>query len=185
MVQSGGGALMDMGIHCIDILQFITGDKVRRVSAFTGTRTFSYDVEDSASALLEFGSGAVGYVDSNFNVPDNASQGRLEIYGTRASALAHGTISQGGGGECLLFFAEDSGYDAQQDKIKRADGAGVYLRGPLANLYEKEIESFSNSILTGAPLEAPAFEALHAQQVVDCAYLSARENRVVEVPESA
>lgn len=183
MAESGGGALMDMGIHCIDLLQYITRDVARRVTAYAGTKTFTYDVEDSASVLLEFRGGAYGYVDSNFNVPDNASEGRLEIYGTRASALAKGTISQTGAGECRIIFSENADYDASQDRTENAGaaGSGGLLSEPLTNLYTREIESFGNSLLNGLPLEAPASDALLAQQIVLCAYQSARENRTVEI----
>ena len=36
---SGGGALIDMGIHCIDLIEYITGAKTVKVSAFNDTLT--------------------------------------------------------------------------------------------------------------------------------------------------
>ena len=61
---------MDMGIHCIDLLRYITGSRVVRVSALVGTRVFSYPVDYSASVLLEFENGAAAHVDAFFNIPD-------------------------------------------------------------------------------------------------------------------
>ena len=176
--QSGGGALMDMGIHCIDLLQFISGAKVTSVSAMTGTKTFSYDVEDSASVLMEFENGAFGYVDANFNIPDNATQCRLEIYGTNGSILASGTIGQIEGGQMILTLADDSSYSAIQDRNQHGS---VEIDAELGNMYEKEITSFGNSILYGGKVEVPALEALQVQKIIERAYQSSREKRVIKI----
>ena len=32
--NGGGGAMMDMGVHCIDLMQYVTGSKVKQVAAF-------------------------------------------------------------------------------------------------------------------------------------------------------
>lgn len=88
----GGGALMDLGVHCIDLLQYITDTKVCGVTALCETITFGYEVDDSASLLLKMNNGAHAYVDVNFNIPDSAAQSRLEIYGTKGSIIADGTL---------------------------------------------------------------------------------------------
>jgi predicted dehydrogenase len=176
--QSGGGALMDMGIHCIDLLQFISGAKAAAVSAVTGTKTFSYDVDDSASLLLEFDNGACGYVDTNFNIPDNAAQCRLEIYGTKGSILANGTIGQTEGGTMLLTLADDSKYSSIQN---RNQSGGVEITAQLGNMYEKEITSFGNSILNGTKAEVPASDAWQVQKIIECAYQASHEKRMVEI----
>lgn len=40
----GGGALMDMSVHCIDLIQHITGAKATMVAVLTDTKTFHYEV---------------------------------------------------------------------------------------------------------------------------------------------
>ena len=176
--SSGGGALMDMGIHCIDLLQNISGSRVRRVSAFTATRTFSYEVEDSAGVLMEFDNGAFGYVDANFNIPDNAAECRLEIYGTKGSIMASGTIGQAEGGSFRLTLSEDSDYDARQD---RGNDGSIPVAVEFGNMYQKEIASFCDSILNGTRIEVPAQDALQVQRVIECAYKSSMEKRFVEI----
>jgi predicted dehydrogenase len=178
MASSGGGSLMDMGVHCIDLLQEISGSKVQRVCALTGTKTFSYEVEDSASLLMEFDNGAYGYVDANFNIPDNAAECRLEIYGTKGSILASGTISQIEGGNFKLTLSDDSGYDAKQDR--NTDGS-VPVDARFGNMYTKEIVSFGESIISNTPLAVPAHEAMQVQCVVENAYKSSKEKRFIEV----
>ena len=91
--KGGGGSLMDMGGHCIDLLEMFLG---RAVSVFcsTGNLVQQYASEDTATVLLEFESGARGMVDCLFNVPDISSLNRLELYGSLGSILAEGTIGQ-------------------------------------------------------------------------------------------
>jgi 1,5-anhydro-D-fructose reductase (1,5-anhydro-D-mannitol-forming) len=168
--SSGGGALMDMGVHCIDLIQYVTGGKAKKVAAFSGTKTFNYEVEDSASVIFEMDNGAYAYVDSNFNIPDAAAKCRFEIYGTRGSMLAEGTISQVEGGKLDVVLSDDAlGYDAKQDRV---DVSPIEINVEFGNMYTKEIESFSQSILNKSSPEVPAEDALQVQRIVEAAYKS-------------
>lgn len=172
VATSGGGSLMDMGIHCIDLLQYITGSRAKWIAAFADTKTFSYEVEDSASALFQLENGVNCYVDANFNIPDAAAECRMELYGTKGSILASGTISQVEGGSVRVILSDDSlAYDARQDR-GGADAAGIAAK--FSNMYQKEIESFSDSILNGTPVEVPMEDALQVQSVIESAYRSAK-----------
>jgi len=55
----GGGALINQGIHTVDLLLWLFGD-VQRVQARTATLLHKIEAEDTAVALLEFSSGALG-----------------------------------------------------------------------------------------------------------------------------
>ena len=174
---SGGGAMMDLGVHCIDLLQYITGKKTKKVVGFSGNKTFNYEVEDSASALLELEDGIYAYVDANFNIPDAAAKGRIEIYGTKGSLLAEGTIGQVEGGMVETYFSEDSlGYNAKQDRDRESTGL---LKAQFGNMYTKEIESFSKSILEGKLCEVPAEDAVQVQKVVEAVYESSASGKVI------
>ena len=59
----GGGALMNQGIHTVDLLLWLLGD-VDRVYAATRTALHAIAVEDTAVACLEFASGAVGTLEA-------------------------------------------------------------------------------------------------------------------------
>ena len=175
--QSGGGALVDMGVHCIDLMQYVTGSPVKEVSAFNETLTFHYDVEDTSLVILRLENGAVCTIQSNFNIPDDAAKWRLEFFGTQGRLLGDQVIGQSDGGTVNALFLEAvGGYDAQQAGEKPA---GESLSITPVNTYQMEIESFSNSVLTGAPLEAPASDAVQVQQVIEAAYRSSREKRTI------
>jgi len=177
--QSGGGALMDMGVHLIDLLQYIMDSRIVQVAAMNETKTFGYDVDDSSAVLVRYANGAFGCINSNFNIPDEAAKWRIEFYGTKGRLIGDETIGQAEVGSVDALFVEDQkGYDAAQDKrlVEQTD-----INVELGNMYTKEIESFSRSVLEGTPLECPAEEAVYVQKVVEAAYLSTSEKRFIDV----
>ncbi len=175
---AGGGALMDLGVHCIDILQYLSGQKTEKVAAFTETKSFSYDVDDTATLMLRMDGGLTAYVDVNFNVPDDAAVCRLEFYGTRGSLVAEGTLSQIEAGTARIIVSDQGDYDAAQN---RGDAKSELLNVSLGNMYTKEIDSFSKSILFGDPVEVPLTDAVFVQKVCEAAYRSSEEERFIKI----
>ena len=173
---SGGGALMDMGIHCIDLLQYITGLKAVEVTGFAGTQTFSYNADDSSAIVMKMDNGAFAVVDANFNIPDAAAKCKLEIYGTKGSIMAEGTISQVEGGKVSVLISDDSlGYDAAQN---RDELVPVKLDVELGNMYTKEVESFGNAVLNGTKPEITGEDGINVQRIVESAY-KASETKII------
>jgi len=171
--KSGGGALMDMGIHCIDLLQYISGLNAKSVACFAGNQTFNYSADDSAALLMKMDNGATAFVDANFNIPDNAAKCRLEFYGTKGSILAEGTISQVESGTILLTTSDpDAGYNAQQNREDDSFRAVEVVTG---NMYEKEISSFANAIINDTEPEITAKDAINVQTIVENAYMASDE----------
>jgi UDP-N-acetyl-2-amino-2-deoxyglucuronate dehydrogenase len=82
----GGGALMNQGVHYVDLLQWVMGP-VERV--FARCRTSSHErieVEDIALAVLAFENGAVGILESSTAVYPGLSE-RLEVTGTDGTVI--------------------------------------------------------------------------------------------------
>ena len=176
---SGGGAMMDMGVHCIDLMQYILGSNAKEVAAFHDTLSFSYEVEDSSTVMLRMENGCQCVVQSNFNIPDEAAAWRVEIFGDKGRLMGNGVIGQVDGGELdAMFLGDRGGYDAQQDK---KDAAREAIEVEFGNTYTREIESFSNSLLTGAPLEVPATQAVQVQRIMEAAYRSNDEGMIVKL----
>ena len=176
----GGGALIDMATHLYDLLEYFAGP-VRRVAARTGHLVHGYGVEDAATTLLEFASGAQGTVDCFFCIPDEASRTRLEVYGSQGAVLSEGTVGQSVGGLLEgIFGLGAAAYDATQSK----DMAPRFqtLAFPQVNPYTAEFEYFADCILQGRPPETNTGEqGLHILRLVEAAYRSARTGRFVEV----
>ncbi len=80
----GGGSLMDMGGHCIDLLEMFFGP-VKRVHCAINSTVQDYPSEDSAVATLTFENGALGSVDTFFCIPDAGSKNAPELYGSFGS----------------------------------------------------------------------------------------------------
>ena len=174
----GGGSLMDMGGHCIDLLEMFFGP-VKSVSCFINRTVHSYTSEDSAVASLFFENGALGSVDTFFCMPDEASQNRLELYGSMGSILAKGTIGQGAAGEMIAYLKEGAGgYDAQQ---ARAAGGGIEIAPEPVNPYRAEIEEFSQAILENREPSNSAALGIQSQRVLAACYESAKSGRVVTI----
>lgn len=172
----GGGALMDLGVHCIDLLQYITNTKVCGVTALCETITFDYEVDDSASLLLKMDNGAHAYVDVNFNIPDNAAQSRLEIYGTKGSVIADNTIGQEEVGSVKVSLAEAVDYDAMQN---RGNNCSYFLVPASGNMYSKEVESFSCSILADTEPVVKVEDAIFVQEITEAAYQSSELGKYI------
>ncbi len=177
-VTGGGGALIDMGGHCIDLLEMFFG-KVVKVSCFINNTVHEYKSEDSAVVTLFFENGALGSVDTFFCIPDNSSKNVLELYGSQGSILANGTIGQGPAGQMTAFLEQDSeGYDAQQ---ARAEAQGMKIDPEPVNTYQAEIEEFGQAIIDGRETLVSGELGLRSQKVLTACYESARSGIAVEI----
>ncbi len=174
----GGGSLMDMGSHCIDLLEMFFG-KIKTVSCFINNSIHAYKSEDSAIVSLFFENGALATVDTFFCIPDNSSKNMLELYGSKGSILAKGTIGQGESGEMKAFLEQvQSGYNAQQ---ARDAEIGISVNPAPVNTYLAEIEEFSCSVLENREPANNAALGLRNQILLAACYESSRTGKFVKV----
>ncbi len=85
LALDGGGALINQGIHTIDLLLWLLGD-VARVQGRTATLLHKIEAEDTAIATFEFASGALGV----FHATTAAHPGyprRVEISATEGTVI--------------------------------------------------------------------------------------------------
>ncbi len=175
----GGGSLMDMGIHCIDLLQYISGLKTTEVASISGTQIFNYEVEDGGGIIAKMENGAIAYVDANFNIPDDAAVCKLEIYGTEGSIFAEGTISQVEGGNVrVTICGNQGGYDAAQN---REPAKSYTMEAELGNMYTKEVEGFGNAIINDTVPPVTADDAIFVQKLIESAYESNEEKKFIKL----
>lgn len=82
----GGGALMNQGIHSVDLIQWYMGD-VKSVQAVTANiRHKNIEVEDTVVATLEYSNGALGVIQSSTAVYPGALK-RIELMGDKGTAV--------------------------------------------------------------------------------------------------
>ncbi len=63
---SGGGAMIDVGIHILDLLRWLSGKEVKEVYANIGTIEKPWSVEDNGSVLLRFRDGTIGHFEASW-----------------------------------------------------------------------------------------------------------------------
>lgn len=85
----GGGALMNQGIHGVDLLLYLAGP-MKSVYAISKTLVRKIEVEDTLSATVEFESGAVGVIQATTSVYPGYPR-RLEINGEKGSIVIEET----------------------------------------------------------------------------------------------
>lgn len=83
---SGGGALLDLGAHCMDLIVHLFGSGgIRRVAATLGNRVGHYgsDIDEYGVATLAFDSGMVATIEASW--VDGFGSAPMEVYGTEGS----------------------------------------------------------------------------------------------------
>lgn len=155
---SGGGALIDLGIHAIDLVRYVTGLEVSRVAAMT---VGSESVEDAAHVIMQFDTGAAGYVQASW-VARPAPDFAMAIFG------AEGTLR----------------LDATKPPaVRKATGEKVDVALPtdVSNPYADFVGEITGATPPGPALPASAADGRAALAIVSAAYESARTGRTVEV----
>ena len=81
--QAGGGHLVWLGIHFVDVIRYVTGRDVDQVQALTGVVGGApIDVEDLALVNMQLAGGAMASLFSGYLMEEKGHQG-LTIYGSR------------------------------------------------------------------------------------------------------
>ncbi len=175
----GGGALMNQGIHQIDLLQWFMGP-VRSVYARTATVAHKgIEVEDLATVLLDFENGAQGVIEGSTAIyPGHPA--RVEVHGTAGSAA----IEDG-----KIVFWEFAKKRPEDKKILAAmnreselgTGASDPLKGLKIEGHRRQIEDFVRAIRTGRPPAISGDEGRKAVALLGAIYRSARTRKAVRV----
>ncbi len=83
--MDGGGALMNQGIHGIDLMLYYMGD-VKSVYGICKTMRHNIEVEDTAVAAVEFKNGALGVIEATTSVTPGYPR-QFTICGTEGSII--------------------------------------------------------------------------------------------------
>jgi predicted dehydrogenase len=155
--QGGGGLLMDMASHRLDLLCMLFGQPVS-AAALTGTRELKIPVEDTGSLLIQFAGGVHAAVFASHCV--HAPMDEFEIYGTRASLR----VSPLNGSELLLF-----GDKSETFRLPKADNVHLPL-----------IEDFNQAIRENREPRISGEDGMKASVLLEAAYHAACEGKVVK-----
>jgi predicted dehydrogenase len=81
--KAGGGHLIWLGIHFLDLIQFVTRQQIRKVSGFSeNVGGAAMEVEDAVALSLKLDSGAVGTLQCGYYL-DQGYQNQVRIWGSQ------------------------------------------------------------------------------------------------------
>ena len=161
--RAGGGHLIWLGIHWLDLSTYVTGSKIREVSAFTANVGGQpLDVEDSAAVTMRFDNGTLGTHTSGYYL-DRGYHEHIKIWGSS------GWMELDLLADVQLLWSSTKGKNASKVRQFKAP------EGPTG--YEPFVRA---AVRAAAGLEEPpitADESLAALNNVFSAYESARSGQ--------
>ena len=179
--RSGGGPVIDLGVHVIDEARYLMGNPqpvsvyatvqkrldrsvhcggVEYVASDSGAIN---DVEDFAQATIRFDNGGVMMLETSYalNSPDPVC--RIELYGTKAGCITD-----------PLRILEDNGKELRTiDKYKELPA------NTFDGMFEKEIAHFVQCVATGCECRNPADDGVVVMRILDAIYESGRTGHEV------
>jgi predicted dehydrogenase len=174
----GGGALMNQGTHTVDLLRWLMGSEIKRVSAFTALLGHErLEVEDTAAAALEFANGALGILFASTALWPGLPA-RVELGGTGGMIISETSCLK------MLKFAKPEPDDEkilEQFSAPPTTGGASDPKAISADNHRRNFESFLAALDTGIEPELNGVEARKAVQIVLSVYESAKTGKPVEI----
>lgn len=182
--RSGGGPLIDLGVHVIDLVRYLMGNP-KPVSVYGATfhkladrknvkgKKFYQsasasendicDVEDLASAMIRFDNGAVLSIEASFSLHIKKDEGKIELFGTKGGAKLNPELEIYNE---LNDYLSNISFDAET--ALSFDG-----------LFENEINHFVSCLTKGTPCLSPAEDGIDIMTILDAIYESAKTGHEV------
>lgn len=167
---SGGGVLLDQGIHMLDLMRLFGGEYTQ-IYSFISNSHWGYDVEDNAYALMKTNDGVIAMLNSSatqwrhrFNLDINLEGGSLILGG-----LITGTKSYGS--ETLTVITADP----DNDKGDPLESITRYNSDPS---WQNEVDIFANCIINNKKITSSnSLDALNTMKLVYQIYYNDAEWR--------
>jgi UDP-N-acetyl-2-amino-2-deoxyglucuronate dehydrogenase len=154
------GGMTALGVHMADNLCYLVGP-VARVSAFSRPLLARGSLDDVTTCILEFESGALGYLGTSLVVP---KIGTLAVYGTGGAAWSEEDGAR--------LFRQDMGETSRREQpLDAVDGLA------------EQLAEFATCIRTGARPEVGGEEALQIVAILEAAMESCSSDRPVALKE--
>jgi predicted dehydrogenase len=166
----GGGALINQGIHTVDLLLYLLGD-VARVQAVNVAALHDIQAEDTCVATLEFANGAVGVLQATTAAYPGYPR-RVEITGSE------GTV---GLETDRITHADLRAPVAAEEQIEPADQNASANSPVVSDVrgHQRIIQDFIDSIETGRSPVCDGEEGRRSLALVEAIYQAARSRDAV------
>jgi len=178
--KSGGGPMVNLGVHWIDLFRWLLGSEIAEVMAKSVHVDTRYDVEDSSFAICTFQSGAVLSLDISYTVPDSYPFGRdlyLAIRGT-GGCLSFAPAFEGTRQTLFVCSGDPRFGGAPRKTIDFELEPKPGYCGPLGLEYVAEI---ADDVRRGRKPRIGGEDAIRALEVVEAIYRSSGSGRTVNL----
>jgi predicted dehydrogenase len=172
----GGGVLINQAPHSIDRFMWLGGLPCK-VTAYTATKSHKIEVEDVASAMLEYSNGAVGYLYCSTN--ESPTSEIMELAGEKGKLQVIGRT--------LRFWEMPQGVrafsDTSPEMWTRPEAVEVEVEIPeVESGHVAIIRNMARHLLFGEELMAPGVAGRDTVEMINAMILSGSTGEPVEVP---
>ena len=175
--DEGGGALLNQGIHAIDMMQWLGGmpDSLFGVAS---TLRHDIEVEDFASAVMSYPGGGQGTMHCNTSQAPNHQ--RLELWGERgAIVMDDWNVTLHRLDTPVQQFIEG---DRSPTYDSPTHSSETFRFDPIGGTHAPAIGDFADAILLDREPAITGEDGLRSQELVAAVTLSAHTNRAVDLP---
>jgi predicted dehydrogenase len=168
-IESGGGALLDIGCYCIQAARYGFGAEPKRVIGLID-RDPKMKIDRLTSALLDFESGHAIFTCSTQLVPHQ----KVQFFGTTGRIEIEIPFNAPKERPTRIFI----------DETGELLGSGIKVEEfPIADQYTMQGDAFSRAVLEGGEVPVPLEEAIANMAVIEAIFQSA-ETGQWEIPSS-
>ncbi|MDH3259433.1 MAG: Gfo/Idh/MocA family oxidoreductase [Acidimicrobiia bacterium] len=153
-MDTGGGALMDIGCYAINLSRMLFGSEPTRVQASV-LRDPDFGTDIVTSALLDFGGGQASFVVSTQTEPDQA----VHLLGSTGRIEVEIPFNPPPDRETRIFLTQAENPTAGPDTVT--------ITFPPINQYTVQAELFAQSILDDAPVPTPPEDGVANMRVIE------------------
>jgi predicted dehydrogenase len=172
--RAGGGAIVDLGCHCIEIIRSFVGKENRPVEVVCWADTLVHPIEadDNAIALIRFDSGAIGQFEVSWTFRGGMDL-RDEVAGTEGTIWLNHFLRTG-----FEVFSSGEGGDYVAEKAETASGWLFPVGDEFAELgYVDMFTDMFDAMDEGrAPMET-FYDGYVVNAIIDACYRSAESRR--------
>ena len=166
---SGGGELLDQGMHAIDLFRWFLGD-LSEVTGLTATWVWQATVEDNAFALFRSFKGQVASLHTSWTQWKNLFS--FEVFGERGALIVEGLGGSYGDERLTVHRRRNHPAPPEEEHME--------FSGPDRS-WESEWEEFLAAIRNGQPSPVGPEDGLAALRLVEAVYEAARSGTTVHV----
>jgi UDP-N-acetyl-2-amino-2-deoxyglucuronate dehydrogenase len=175
-----GGPMMTLGVHPADTLQYLLGP-VRSVSAFFNRLCLQTEIIDTGTAILQFESGALGYLACNFVTP---WVNYCNVYGTEANLYLTVELPARKADETPGQYGDYWNYAGRNSALylkRKGEDQKVKIDLEPGEILTEEVKEFADCIRNHKAPETSGPEGIQALAVILAAIRSARSSEIVNL----